>query len=301
MIVTDRDLPPGLSAFLAVADSDSFTAAAVRLGISPSAVSQQVRALERHLGTTLLQRTTRSVRLTDAGERYRLEVEPAVGAIRDAARFLAGGEPHGPLRLTIPRTAFHELLRPILPAFRRRYPRVTLELSIENTLIDVVRGGFDAGIRFGHLVQQDMVAVRLGPDMRIAMLASPAYLDRHGRPDHPRDLAAHSCVGFRSATTGTIETWRMACDGEEFRFTPAGPFFVNQSEMLVPLAEDGLGIVEFVADLTHDAVAAGRLEQVLPDWCRALPGYHLYYPHRHRTSAALQALRDMIVAGQRGP
>lgn len=295
----ERDLPPGLPAFLAVADACSFTAAAVRLGISPSAVSQQVRALERHLGAALLHRTTRSVSLTDAGERYRGGIEGAVDTIREAARHLADGEPRGPLRLTIPRTAFHELLRPVLPAFHRRYPLVTLELSMENTLIDVVREGFDAGIRFGHLVQQDMVAVRLGPDMRIAMLASPAYLDRRGRPDHPRDLAAHSCVGFRSATTGTIETWRMARGGEEFRFTPAGPFVVNQSEMLVPLAEDGLGIVEFVAELTRDAVAARRLEPVLQDWSRVLPGYHLYYPHRHRASTALQALRDMIVAEQR--
>jgi DNA-binding transcriptional LysR family regulator len=288
---------PGLAAFLAVAEAGSFTTAAARLGVSPSAISQQLRALERRLGCALLHRTTRSVRLTDDGERYRDMIAPAVAAIYDAASVLGDedGEPQGALRLTVPRTAYHALLRPILPRYLSRYPKVRIELSIDNRLVDIVRDGFDGGVRFGNLIQQDMVARRIGPDMRIALLAAPRYLDFHGRPAHPRDLASHICVGFRAATTGVVETWHLTKAGDDIRFTPAGPLVVNTTEALIAAAEDGIGIVEFVEDLARDALDAGRLERVLPQWCPSLPGFHLYYPDRRRKSGALQALLAMLI------
>lgn len=293
----ENQLPPGLAAFLAVAEAGSFTGAAVRLGVSPSAVSQQVRALERHLGSSLLQRTTRSLRLSEAGERYRSVVGPAFAAVRDATRVLDGdgGEPSGVLRLTLPRTAYRALLRPVLPRFLARHPRVRIELSVDNALVDIVRDGFDAGIRFGDVVQRDMVAVRLGPAMRVALLASPGYLDARGRPSHPHDLASHDCVGFRSATTGRVEAWRLRKGDEEVRFTPSGRLVVNSTEALLAAAEDGIGIVEFAEELAPEVLRDGRLEGVLDRWCPDLPAFHLYYPDRRRTSGALQALRSMLV------
>ncbi|WBO20709.1 LysR family transcriptional regulator [Sphingomonas abietis] len=300
--MAETDFPQFLPAFLAVAETGSFTAGAARLGLSPSAISQQIRALERQLGCVLFQRTTRSVRPTDAGLQYRAAVAPAVAAIREAAEALdhPNAAARGRLRLTLPRTAFETVLRPILARYSALYPQVTVELSIDNALVDIVRDGFDAGIRFGNLIEQDMVAVRVAPDMRIALLASPAYLDARGRPTQPRDLAEHACIGFRSATAGTVEPWHLARKDKAVRLIPKGPLVVNNTEALLAAAEDGLGIIEFVEELALDGIAAGRLESVLKPWCPMLPGFHIHYPDRLRTSSALRALLALLKSGAGG-
>ena len=290
------DLPSGLSSFIAVAQTGSFAQAAVRLGVSPSAVGQQVRTLESRLGTALFQRSTRSVRLTEAGQRYFDTVEPAISTILEASRLATepGATPSGTVRLTLPRTAYHAILRPRLAGFMASHPKVVVELSIDSHLVDIVRDGFDGGIRFGDLVQQDMIAIRVGPDMRTALFASPAYLARRGRPATPRDLSAHDCIGFRAATSRVVERWSLTRNGQTIRVAPSGPLVVSGTEALLCAARDGLGIIEYIDGMADAWIARGQLERVLGGWHAGLAAFHLYYPSRRRMSPAMRALVDTL-------
>lgn len=263
----------GLVAFVTVAEERGFSAAAVKLGVSPSAVSQAVRNLEQRLGAVLFNRTTRSVALTELGERYLDRVQPALEALGTASEELGqdADTASGLLRLNLTRAAYLTVLQPILERFLDTHPQISLELRFENLLVDIVRQGFDAGIRFGELVEKDMVAVRVGPPIEAHIIASPAYLERHGTPIHPRQLLDHDCIGFRHTTTGQVERWQFTKDDDTIELTVKGRLVVNDSEVLVRAALDGLGVAYMINGYLDGYYADHRLVRLLPDWSPGSP------------------------------
>ncbi|HEY4250670.1 MAG TPA: LysR family transcriptional regulator [Roseomonas sp.] len=291
-----QDQLDGLAAFVAVAEARGFSAAAIRLGVSPSAVSQAVRVLEQRLGLVLFNRTTRSVSLTEIGQRYFERVLPAVRDLAAASEELGqeAERPKGLLRLNVPRAGFMIALQPILRGFLDACPEIDLEIVIENALVDIVGHGFDAGIRFGDLVEKDMVALRIGPPIAAHVIASPAYLAQHGVPAHPRDLLRHACIGFRHVTTGQIERWAFARDGERLELAVTGRLIINDSAALVQAALDGLGITYMINGYIERFLQDGRLVRVLADWSPPLAGLTLYYPDRRRVPPKLRALIDYL-------
>ncbi|WP_426231674.1 LysR family transcriptional regulator [Pararhizobium sp. DWP3-4] len=291
-----QDQLDGLVAFVAVAEEGGFSAAAVRLGVSPSAVSQSIRNLEGRLGLPLFNRTTRSVSLTEVGSRYLERVLPSVREITAATDDLGseGDEPRGLLRLNVPRAGYMIALQPILRAFSDTYPEITTEIVIENTLVDIVGRGFDAGIRFGNLVEKDMIAVKVGPPIYAYMVAAPDYLERYGIPNEPSDLLNHSCIAFRHITTGQIERWEFIRGGETFELSVTGRFIINDSAALVQAALDGLGIAYMINGYIERLIDEGRLVRVLAGWSPALPGFTLYYPDRRRVPLKLRALINFL-------
>jgi len=298
-----QDHLDGLIAFVTVAQEKGFSAAAVKLGVSPSAVSQTIRVLEQRLGLVLFNRTTRSVSLTEIGERYLERIGPALDELAAASRDLGkeADHPAGQLRINVPRAGYLIVLQPVLRRFMDAYPDITLEVRIENLLVDIVAQGFDAGIRFGELVEKDMVAVRVGPPISAQIIASPDYLARHGTPAHPRDLLAHDCIGFRHVTTGQIERWEFANGGEKFDLVVKGRLVLNDSEALVRAAMDGLGIAYMINGYIERFLEDGRLVRLLPQWSPAFPALHLYYPDRRRVPAKLRALIDFLRKELAGP
>jgi DNA-binding transcriptional LysR family regulator len=300
-----QDQLDGLVTFLCVAELSSFSAAAVRLGVSPSAVSQSVRNLEQRLGVPLFNRTTRSVSLTEVGERYLQRVGPAVQELTSASEELdaATDRPAGLLRLNVPRAAHMIVLQPILRRFLDAYPEVDLEIAIESSLVDIVSRGFDAGIRFGDLVERDMVGVKIGPPLIGHVIAAPDYLARHGVPTHPRDLLDHDCIGFRHATSGQVERWHFSRDGQDIELAIAGRMIINDSAALVQAALDGIGIAYMINGYIERLLADGRLVRLLADWSPPLPSLTLYYADRRRVPRKLRALIDFLrrEAGQVAP
>ncbi|WP_034370815.1 LysR family transcriptional regulator [Comamonas testosteroni] len=290
-----QDQLDGLVAFVTVAEEKGFSAAAVRLGVSASAVSQTVRTLEQRLGAVLFNRTTRSVNLTEAGQRYYERVQPALELLTDASQALVrdSGQPGGLLRINVPRAAYLIVLRPILRRFMEAYPDITVEMQVESHLVDIVAQGYDAGIRFGHLVEKDMVALRVGPPLSTHIIASPKYLEHRGVPRHPHDLMDHECINFRFPTTGQIERWEFARGDESFQLLVKGRLIVNDASVLVRSALDGLGIANMINGYIEPLLARGRLVRILEDWSPALPHLHLYYPSR-RVPAKLRALIDYL-------
>ena len=285
-----------LTAFAAVAEARSFTRAAAGLGMSPSALSHAMRVLEARLGVRLLARTTRSVATTEAGERLLQTVQPA---LRDIAAGLASlsasrDTPSGTVRITTFKHAAASVLRPALPAFLERYPNVRVEVAIDEALVDLVANRFDAGIRFGEKVAKDMIAVRIGPDIRSAVVAAPAYFARYPAPAVPGDLAAHRCINHRLATSGSLYVWEFERAGRAVSVRVEGPLVFNDSDLSLAAALDGLGVAYLFWDQVADHVAAGRLVPVLADWCWTAPGYCLYYPNRRQTPPALAALVDAL-------
>ncbi len=274
----------------------SFTAAAHRLGISPSAVSQAVRLLEQRLGVRLFNRTTRSVALTEAGPRYLELVAPALRDIGAAEEEIgdAAARPKGRLRLNVLRAGHMIVLQPILGRFLATYPEIDLEIIIEPGMIDVVREGFDAGIRFGDVVARDMIGIAVGPPLTAHVLASPAYLAAHGVPTHPRDLLAHDCIGFRHQPSGMVERWEFERDGEKLALAVTGRLVLNDSALLVQSALDGLGIVYMINGTIEKLLAEGQLVRLLPEWSPPLAGFKLYYPDRQRVPRKLRALIDFL-------
>lgn len=286
----------GLVAFVSVAQERGFSAAAVKLGVSPSAVSQAIRSLEQRLGAVLFNRTTRSVSLTELGERYLERIRPALEALSEATEEL-GHEtdvPSGVLRLNLSRAAYLIVLQPLLSRFMQAYPDVNVEMRFENLLVDIVRDGFDAGIRFGELVEKDMVAMRVGPPICAHVIASPEYLARHGTPVHPRDLLDHDCIGFRHTTTGQVERWTFERDGDSVELAVKGRLVVNDSEVLVRAALDGLGVAYMINGYLDRFYDEGRLVRVLEEWSPDFPALHLYYPDRRRVPAKLRALIEFL-------
>ncbi|WP_397448099.1 LysR family transcriptional regulator [Pseudomonas sp. NA-150] len=291
-----QDQLDGLVTFVCVAQLSSFTAAATRLGVSPSAVSQVIRGLEQRLGTPLFNRTTRSVALSEAGARFLQRVEPAVLELTTAAEELndSTGEPSGLLRLNVPRAAYMTVLQPVLADFLTAYPKIDLELTLDGSLVDIVRLGYDGGIRFGEFVERDMVAIKLGPALFAHVVASPDYLARHGTPSHPRELVEHNCIGFRHSSSGVVERWEFDKGEEHLQLALSGRLILNDSAALVQSALDGLGIAYMINGYIEHFIAQGRLVRLLEDWSPALPGYTLYYPDRRRVTRKLRALIDFL-------
>jgi DNA-binding transcriptional LysR family regulator len=291
-----QDQLDGIVTFIAVAEEKGFSAAAVRLGVSPSAVSQAIRNLERRVGLALFSRNTRGVSLTEAGEKYFERVLPAVRELALASEELgaAADRPAGNLRITVARSGHMIVLQPVLRRFLERYPEIRVDLCIDNSLVDIVGRGYDAGIRFGDRVERDMVAVRIGPPIAAYIVASPDYLARHGVPRHPHDLLGHDCICFRLMSTGQIERWSFEKDGQTLELTVSGRLILNDSAALVQSALDGIGIGYMVNGYIERFIDEGRLVRLLADWSPPLPGYTLYYPDRRHVAPKLRAFIDFL-------
>ena len=291
-----------LRAFAAVAQALSFTRAADRLGVTPQAVSQTVRALEESIGLRLLHRTTRHVSLTEAGEDLFRRVGPAIeglGAAVDQVR-QRRGRPSGIVRLHSFRIAADLFIAPALRALSERCPDVVLDLTLDDEVVDVVAGRYDAALRVGETVERDMVAVRLGPDLRQVAVAAPDYLARHGSPTHPRDLVHHRCIGWRWPGREGPYRWEFWQDGRWFEVAVSGPLVVDSRDFAVAAALEGMGIAFAVEQAVAPHVAAGRLVPVLEAWSAPFPGFFLCYPAQRQMAPALRAVIDAIVAGSRG-
>jgi DNA-binding transcriptional LysR family regulator len=284
-----------LAAFIAVAEAGSFTRAAAKLGLSQSALSYSVRMLEQRLGVRLISRTTRSLSLTDAGERMLQSLRPAFDHIDSeiAAVSALRDKPTGIIRLTTFRHAARSVLWPVVSSFLMNYPDVQVELSVDEGLTDIVASRFDAGIRIGEQVQKDMVAVRIGPDLRMAVVGSPAYFANRKIPQTPRDLEEHRGVSYRQ-TTGGLYAWEFERDGEEIEVRMNGPLVMNDGEMLEEAALDGIVLAYTFESQVEKHIADGRLVRVLEDWCQPFTGYHLYYPSRRQHTAAFALLVEAL-------
>jgi DNA-binding transcriptional LysR family regulator len=291
-----------LSAFVAVAEMSSFTGAAARLQVSPSAVSQSIRALEQQLGVALLNRSTRSVSLTEAGARYLERIAAPLRELHTAGEDLGGEaeKPSGLLRLNVSRFAYMTALRTVISRFLAQHPEIDVELVIENGVVDIIARGFDAGMRFGDLVDQDMVAVPVGPPMRAQVIASPCYLARRGQPAHPRDLVDHDCIAFQHATSGQIEQWAFERGGERFELAIRGRLILNDSTAMVQAVLEGAGIGYMSNGFIEPFLEDGRMVRLLADWSPPVPGLVLYYSSRRRAPRKLRAFIDFLRA-QRYP
>ena len=284
-----------LAAFVAVAEERSFTRAAKRLGVSPSALSHAIRGLEERIGVRLLARTTRSVAPTEAGEQLFTRVRPAFGDIRQALDQVTGlrDRPAGRVRLLLPRSAAMIALVPKLAQFARDYPDVVLDVATDNSRMDLVAAGFDAGIEIGEFIQKDMVAVRVSEDLRAAIVGSPQYFASHPKPKHPRDLLNHACINFRHGSSG-VYGWEFDKGKQSLTMAVEGPLIVDDAELSVRAALDGIGVAFALEHYAGPFIATGELVRVLEDWCPPFPGYFLYYPSRRQQPAALSALIKML-------
>lgn len=284
-----------LAVFATVAQCASFRGAARELGIAPSAVSHAISSLEARLGVRLLARSTRSVAPTEEGAQLLERLRPALSEIDLALESAveARDRPAGNLRLSVPRTAAHLVLRSRLGAFAATYPDIVLEIVIEDRFTDVVEAGFDAGVRLGESLQRDMIAVRIGPDIRGAVVGAPSYFKTAPKPRHPRDLAAHRCIRFRFSS-GILYRWEFARDGEEIEIAAQGPLIFDEDHMIVQAAIDGAGLAFVFEDYVRAPLADGRLIRVLDDWCPSFDGFFVYYPSRRQVRPALRAFVDFF-------
>ncbi|EPH1021661.1 LysR family transcriptional regulator [Enterobacter hormaechei] len=280
-----------LLSFMVVARERSFTRAAAQLGVSQSALSHAMRNLETRLEVRLLTRTTRSVAPTEAGEQllmrlspHLLEIEQELTALRDTR-----DRPAGNIRLTAGEHAMSAVLWPVLKPFMAQYPDINVEVTVDNGLTDIVDGRFDAGVRLGEQVAKDMIAVRIAPDMRMAVVGSAEYLQRFGVPETPEQLDQHRCINMRLPTRGGLYAWEFERDGRELRVRVDGQLNLNSLPQRIDAAENGLGLAYVPEDAVQDALVESRLVRVLEAWCPAFTGYHLYYPSRrqHTTAFAL--------------
>jgi DNA-binding transcriptional LysR family regulator len=285
-----------LGAFIAVARERSFTRAAARLGVSPSALSQTMRALEEKLGVRLLTRTTRSVAPTDAGERLIATVGPHLEEIETGLAALSElrDKPAGIIRITAVDHAAETILWPSLANFLAEYPDVQVDLIVDNTLRDIVAERFDAGIRMGERVARDMIAVRIGPEIRMAAVATPAYFRKHGKPKVPQDLATHGCINLRMPTLGGVYVWEFEKGTREINVRVEGQLTANDIAVIRNAALHGLGIAFMPEDVAQPHLGAGDLVRVLADWTPPFPGYHLYYPSRRQQSPAFALLVEAL-------
>jgi DNA-binding transcriptional LysR family regulator len=287
-----------LDAFVAVAGARSFRGAAALRGVSPSSLSEALRRLETRLKVRLLNRTTRSVTPTDAGERLLMRLRPALLDMNEALEELAGidSELGGTLRLNVPSAVAELVLPPILAAFMALHPGVTVEVSADNSFIDVLAAGFDAGIRYGERIEQDMIAVPIGPrEQRFVAAASPDYLARHGTPHHPRDLMEHKLLRHRFGS-GITPPWEFTKGGETLKIAGRGPMLANYVALHIAAAEAEQGIIHTFEGFLAASLKAGRLMPILEDWSDRFPGPFLYYASRHQMPHALRAFIDFIKA-----
>ncbi|MCE8039585.1 LysR family transcriptional regulator [Halomonas sp. MCCC 1A11062] len=284
-----------LEIFEDVVRCGGFRAAALGRGVSSSAISQSISALEEALGIRLLNRTTRSVAPTEAGERLLERLGPALHDIRTAIDDLnqLRERPSGTVRINAPAPAVDHMLCPLTFEFMKIYPAVNVEIVSDAAIIDIVEQGFDAGVRFGNQLAQDMIAMPLGPALRYAIVASPDYLHKHGRPDSPGDLLQHDCIR-RRFPGGTMETWAFEKDGDEVEITPQGRLTLSSAHHELQAAIAGAGIAHLFEDYVRDDLEKGRVVEVLVDWKKQLPSWYLYYPSRRHTSAAMRAFLEYI-------
>jgi DNA-binding transcriptional LysR family regulator len=291
-----RDELSDLLAFLAVAEARSFTRAAAQLGTSQSALSHTVRRLESHLGIRLLTRTTRSVAPTTAGDQLLEALRPAVDQIDSRLATLGGlrDKPAGTVRITTGRHAATKVLWPALTKLLPDYPDLRVELSVDAALTDIVTERYDAGVRLGEQLANDMVAVRIGPDLSMAVVGAPSYFAQRSRPRVPQDLTAHACINLRMPTLGGLYAWEFEKDGRELNVRVNGPLVFNDVQLQLQAAIDGFGLAFVMEDQVEALIDQGALIRVLADWCPPFAGYHLYYPSRRQMTPAFALVVDAL-------
>jgi len=284
-----------LEIFAQIVRAGGFRAAAAERGVSSSVMSQTMAALEQALGIRLLNRTTRSIAATEAGERLLKRLRPALDDIRLALVELdqLREQPSGTLRINAPGPAVDHVLCPLAFAFMKAHPEVRIEIVSDAAIVDIVEQGFDAGVRFGQHLAQDMIALPLGPPLRYAIVASPDYLRERGRPATPADLIGHDCIR-RRYPGGTLATWTFAKGGETVEITPEGRLTLSSAQQELQAALAGQGIAHVFEDYAHAAVATGALVEILTDWSPKLPSWFLYYPNRQHSSAAMRAFLEFV-------
>ena len=288
----DRGDLSDLAAFVVVAEQGSFTRAAAELGISQSGLSHAMKALEERLGVRLLARTTRSVSTTEAGETLLRSLRPALSEIATSVGLASalGGTPSGTIRLTATKHAVSSVLMPVVPRFLAEHPDIRLDVIVDDNLTDIVAERIDAGIRFGDIVEKDMVAVRIGPDIRMAVVGAPSYFSDHPVPQTPRDLSRHRCINYRHIKTGGLYAWDFEEKGRPFEVRVEGPLVFNNSDLIRDAALAGQGLAFVYEDEVAAEIAVGRLVRILEPWCPIFPGYYLYHPSRRQSPPALSAL-----------
>src|SRR5499427_6794899 len=291
MIPTDFS---SLTAFVAVAEEKSFTRAAKRQGVSPSAISHTMRGLEETLGVRLIARTTRSVALTEAGEQLLDRLRPALKDLGESLQVVSGSraKPAGRVRLLVPRYAF-SVIAPKLGELIRRYPDIILDVTTDDSRRDIVADHFDAGIHFGEYIEKDMIAVRVSPDHRPAIVGAPGYFKSHGKPKSPRDLLRHQCINFRHGDAG-LYRWEFEKGKKCLSVAVSGPLIVDDENLLTQAALDGVGLAFISDERVVPYLESGTLVRVLESWCQPFPGFFLYYPSRRQQPAALSALIETL-------
>jgi DNA-binding transcriptional LysR family regulator len=291
-----RDNAHDLFAFVAVAKERSFTKAAAKLGVSQSALSHSIRGLEERLGVSLLTRTTRSVAPTEAGERLLGAVSPRLEEIDTELAALSElrSKPAGTIRITTGEHAAQSILWPALAKLLPDYPDIKVEIIVDYGLTDIVAERYDAGVRLGEQVARDMIAVRIGPEMRMAVVAAPSYFAKRKRPRTPQELTAHTCINLRLPTYGGLYAWEFEKGGRELKVRVDGQFVFNNIGLILDAASAGFGLAYLPEDQVKAHLAKGRLIQILSDWCPPFPGYHLYYPSRRQPAPAFALLVDAL-------
>ncbi|MBO9126799.1 MULTISPECIES: LysR family transcriptional regulator [unclassified Rhizobium] len=291
-----RDELGDLAAFLVVAEERSFTRAAAQLGTSQSSLSHTVRRLEERMGVRLLTRTTRNVSPTEAGEQLVETLRPAFNDIRGRIDALSAmrQKPAGTIRITSSRHAAETILMPAAKRLMAEYPDISIEISIEQRLIDLVTERYDAGVRLGERVEKDMIAVKIGPELRMVVAGSPEYFERHPKPITPQDLTHHTCINLRLPTLGGLYAWEFEKDGRPLNVRVEGQFICNDVPMIIDAALSGLGLTCLPDDHLGQLIQEGKLIEVLGDWSPLFPGYHLYYPSRRLASPAFALLVDAL-------
>jgi DNA-binding transcriptional LysR family regulator len=285
----------GVETFLSVAQHRSFRRAAAELAVTPSAISQAIRALETRVGAALFIRTTRSVGLTEAGERFLARAKPAFEELVAASKVARdlGQRPVGLLRLTVPRAVVPILLEPLIASFCQRYPEIELEIAASGELVDLVAEGFDAGIRLGQFIAADMIAVRLTPPFRLIVVGSPAYLARRGRPERPDDLRQHACLRTRRSN-GALALWSLKDNARAIELAVAGPLIAHDMPTVLGAAVEGVGLAQLPEPIAAGALASGKLVPVLEGFAPTAPGVFLYYPAHRQIMPKLRAFIDHV-------
>lgn len=285
-----------LQIFLVVARERSFTKAAGKLGVSQSALSHAIKGLEERLNLRLLTRTTRSVAPTEAGERIIASLEPRIADLEQELELLLqlNGRASGNIRLSAGDHATRTLLWPKLKPFLQQYPQINIELLVDNGFVDIVAARLDAGVRLGESVDKDMVAVKIGPDMRMAIVASPAYLAEHGTPQTPHELQHHRCINMRLPTAGGLYHWEFEKDGKPLRVRVEGQLTINLHSERIDAARSGFGLACVPEDTVRALIESGDLVEVLAEWSPPFPGYYLYYPSRKQHPPAFALMIDAL-------
>lgn len=301
-MTTSADLR-GLTAFVAVAEEEGFRAAGRRLGVSGSAVSQAIDRLEERLGVALFERTTRYVRLTEAGSRLHSAVEPALEEVRAAQEDVQelGEQPRGTLRLNVSRAAESFLGESVLAGFLATFPQLRLDLVVSEHTGEIVEAGFDAGVGLGEVIERDMISIPVSGELRLLVVGSPAYLERHPAPQHPRDLERHTCINWRAGPDDPPYRWEFTEDGRDFSVAVDARIVTTDAPLNLRLALAGVGLNMTWETWARPYIAAGELEPVLEKYCAPFPGFYLYYPRRRHRRAALRALIEYVRSPQTGP